>query len=826
MKKRIIKVFSLMLSLTLILTIFNFNTAVNAADIYSNNDNARVSVHDPSIVKGDDGKYYVFGSHLASASSDDLIDWYSTSSTMTDDIYSYLSPNSMSWKENCAKALEWTDAYQEAMGYSEDEWQYNCWASDVIYNEAMGKWCLYACCSIWGLTQSVIFLATSDTIDGEYTFVDTMVYSGFTSANMTTREQDKKKYNYTHTNMVEVLGEDYCNDNIKNSKTGYFTSSYTYNCSYGAYPNCIDPTAFTDKDGNMWMVYGSYSGGCYVVPLVEETGLIDWDYMQEHTSDGYDIYFGKQISSTCADSEGTGEGPYIIYDEESGYYYFYLTYGGLAGDGGYNIREYRSENPDGPYVDKAGNLATDQINTGIKLDGNYYFSSCAGAYLSGGHSSSLIDDDGKMYQAYHTRFYNDSGSGHQLRVHQMLRTSDGWAVMLPYEYEGETVSETGYDTSEIVGTYEFVNNTNMTQRLESGADLSSIVLPTTTIELAADGTIYGLVEYGYSITNANTSQTAVSGTWSKTDGTYYATFVINGITYEGVFCKQYDESADKNEVMTFAAIGTNNCEIWGVQTNNHNPTITTQVVEPTCTEDGYTVSVCSTCGKTYTDSYTVISATGHNFGDNLQYCSVCGTANPNYISSDSSSASSSTGTSSSTVTTGTSASTASYTVSSVSLSKKSYTYNGKKRKPSVVAKDSNGNVISSDNYTVTYAKGCKKVGKYKVTVTFNGNYSGTYTLYFTIKPKGTKFTKISSTKASLSIAWKKQTKQTTGYQIQYSTSKKFKKAKTVTVSKSSKTSSTISKLKSNKKYYVRVRTYKTVKVTGKATKIYSSWSKA
>ncbi|MGN0522144.1 MAG: fibronectin type III domain-containing protein, partial [Eubacterium sp.] len=70
--------------------------------------------------------------------------------------------------------------------------------------------------------------------------------------------------------------------------------------------------------------------------------------------------------------------------------------------------------------------------------------------------------------------------------------------------------------------------------------------------------------------------------------------------------------------------------------------------------------------------------------------------------------------------------------------------------------------------------------------------------------------------------WKKLTTQTTGYQIQYSTSSKFTKAKTVTVSKNSTTSKTISKLKANKKYYVRVRTYKTV--DGK--KIYSAWSKA
>ena len=67
--------------------------------------------------------------------------------------------------------------------------------------------------------------------------------------------------------------------------------------------------------------------------------------------------------------------------------------------------------------------------------------------------------------------------------------------------------------------------------------------------------------------------------------------------------------------------------------------------------------------------------------------------------------------------------------------------------------------------------------------------------------------------------------QTTGYEIQYSTSSKFKEAKTVAVTKNKTISKTITKLTSKKKYYVRIRTYKSVKVSGKTTKIYSDWSK-
>lgn len=74
-----------------------------------------------------------------------------------------------------------------------------------------------------------------------------------------------------------------------------------------------------------------------------------------------------------------------------------------------------------------------------------------------------------------------------------------------------------------------------------------------------------------------------------------------------------------------------------------------------------------------------------------------------------------------------------YKASKITLSKTSYTYNGKTQKPTVVVKDSQGNTISSSNYTVTYSSGCKKAGTYKVAVTFKGHYSGSKTLTYTIK---------------------------------------------------------------------------------------------
>ena len=140
--------------------------------------------------------------------------------------------------------------------------------------------------------------------------------------------------------------------------------------------------------------------------------------------------------------------------------------------------------------------------------------------------------------------------------------------------------------------------------------------------------------------------------------------------------------------------------------------------------------------------------------------------------------------------------------------------------PAVSVEDVNGGIISSDNYDIKYEKGSKNVGRYYVKVTFKGNYSGSKTEYFNIIPNGTKIVKLKAKKKGISIKIKKQRTQTTGYQIQYSLDRNFKKSKTKTIKKSTQTSLTIKGLKAKKEYYVRVRTYK---AKGNK-KFYSSWS--
>lgn len=164
-------------------------------------------------------------------------------------------------------------------------------------------------------------------------------------------------------------------------------------------------------------------------------------------------------------------------------------------------------------------------------------------------------------------------------------------------------------------------------------------------------------------------------------------------------------------------------------------------------------------------------------------------------------------------------------LSAIKPSVTNVTYNGKAQQPTVVITDTTGQIVAPSNYTLTYSNN-KNVGQAAVTATGIGNYTGTLTAVFNIVPKGTNLSKVTAKKKSFLAKWKKQSAQTSGYELQYATNAKFKGAKIKTVKKNKTTSIAVKKLKAKKKYYVRVRTYKTVKINGKSMKLYSNWSKA
>ncbi|ADL52282.1 RICIN domain-containing protein [Clostridium cellulovorans] len=417
------------------------------------------------------------------------------------------------------------------------------WAPDPIYNPSYvwadgskGAYMMYYCTSSTYI-RSCIGYAVSKSVTGPYQYVDTVIYSGFTSSDnnvTTTSSLGTKTVNtsYKNTNIPELIDKGI----LTGTRSGWFNNG-AYNNSL--FPNAIDPTLVFDKSGKLWMTYGSWSGGIYILQIDTATGQPIYPRTSSGNTDGY---FGTRIAGGYGKS---GEAPYIVYDSASGYYYLYVTYGWLGKDGGYHIRLYRSSTINGNYVDAAGNSAiftssTNQANIGIKLFGNYKFSSIPTGYKSGGHNSAFIDTDGQRYLVYHTRF-NNGTEMHEVRVHQQFLNADKWPVTAVYEYLGSTISSTGYSTSDMCGTYQFIN-------MGKDATTANVgMLTTQSVTLNSNGTITG----------------SVTGTWSYTSGSYYCSMVIGGVTYKGVFFKQKDESSSHTSVMTFSLIGTNNQSIWG-----------------------------------------------------------------------------------------------------------------------------------------------------------------------------------------------------------------------------------------------------------------------
>ncbi len=512
--------------------------AVSAADYTANK--ARVSVHDPSVFKDENtGTYYVFGSHIDAAKSSDLQNWRSFTNgyaTTNNVLFGNLS-------QSLKKPFAWAGENLEdcAGGFS-------VWAPDVIWNPdyintdgSKGAYLMYFCTSSTYI-RSVIGFAVSKNVEGPYTCVDTLIYSGFTKNDQyvtsSTKNVNKK---YTSTNIPELISSGQVTMN-----NSWFSGN---NFNNQLFPNAIDPTIYYGTDGRMYMCYGSWSGGIFSLEIDKATGKCIHPKTGT-TADGrmVDSYFGTKISGGYGKS---GEGPFIEYNADTGYYYLWVTYGGLTSNDGYNMRVGRAKDPLGPYTDPSGKnmvLPTnpDLNSVGLKVMTNYKFSSLERAYMACGHNSVLRDDDGQWYLLNHARF-DDGSEFHQVRVHAMNFNEAGWPVVMPYEYSGEEWSENGFEPASLTGTYEFINH---------GSGTDGKITTASKIALNADGSISG----------------AVTGTWHESDDSAAADFTVGNVTYHGFFNPQYDETGKGSRVMTFTAVGNNNQTIWGAGTSAWNGT--------------------------------------------------------------------------------------------------------------------------------------------------------------------------------------------------------------------------------------------------------------
>ena len=531
----------------------------------------RVSVHDPSVVWDANSKtYYIFGSHRASAKSKDMMSWtaftapwQTATSKDAANKDAFTTPAVKKVKKGgkeidlpAFNAHDWSAAIAKSGTVSWGSIDRNMWAPDVIWNPTMKKWCMYL--SINGLKwNSSIILLTSDNIEGPYLYQAPVVIGGF---NVTSNSGT----DYKLTDLELVIGE-----------LSTLPERYNVGDKWGdRYPNNIDPCVFFDEQGKLWMSYGSWSGGIWMLELDEKTGLRDYDvtYELKGTGNGItvDPYFGKKIAGGYYVS---GEASYI--EHIGNHYFLFMSYGGLqAGgkaddynNGGYQMRVFRSEDPDGPYIDARN---TDAVFTSYKLNFGPNANDNRGINIFGaygdwgnqavgkngeraqGHNSIIAAEDGRTYLVYHTRFQN-RGEEHEVRVHQVFQNKDGWLVAAPFEYTGETVKSDDIATSQqiatanIPGTYKLLIHKFKLDHTKKQAQKP------VEIELKADGTITG----------------EATGTWTNTEGTSYISIKLqsSSYAYEGVMIEQTLEPTN-DKAVAFTAVNRSGETIWGYKAQN------------------------------------------------------------------------------------------------------------------------------------------------------------------------------------------------------------------------------------------------------------------
>lgn len=282
-------------------------------------------------------------------------------------------------------------------------------------------------------------------------------------------------------------------------------------------PNVIDPQVFFDKQGQLWMVYGSYSGGIFMLKMDKNTG-------KPLAGQGY----GKRL---LGGNHLRIEGSYILYNKKTDYYYLFLSFGGLAADGGYNIRVARSKNPDGPYLDAQGHNFTKlrgpngtqfddkaMAKYGVKLMGNFTWDTkkpYKSGYVSPGHNSAIIDPKtGKTFLVFHTRFPG-TGEAYEDRVHQLFWTKAGWPVATPLRYAKGTITK--YKLDQVIGNYKVI---------QMNKTVSAKITTPKTLTIKTNGAI---------------TMSGTSASLKLNQSGEQSTIKIGGKVYQGFFISQWDQ---------------------------------------------------------------------------------------------------------------------------------------------------------------------------------------------------------------------------------------------------------------------------------------------
>lgn len=209
--------------------------------------------------------------------------------------------------------------------------------------------------------------------------------------------------------------------------------------------NAIDANIISDAEtGEQYMVYGSFWGGCHILKLDKETGLA--------AEDG----IGQCLARRPAWMSGAIEGPYMVYNPDTEYYYLFVSYGSLKMD--YQVRVGRSKKITGPFLDYNGrdmaDISDEDGSIGLMQFCGYQWNEGV-PHMAPGHNSVLHNNRDEWYLVCHIRqknFHADYLEPSTMQVRKMYWTESGWPVLAAEPYTGEIPQEILQEA--LLGKYE------------------------------------------------------------------------------------------------------------------------------------------------------------------------------------------------------------------------------------------------------------------------------------------------------------------------------------------------------------------------------------
>lgn len=406
------------------------------------------NVHDPSVMKADDGYYYMyctdagFGDpqaghgHFHCRRSSNLVDWEYIGAAM---------PSTPSWVQQKLNEIR----ANMGLGYSTAGTNYGYWAPCVRKVKS----------NLYRMYYSIV---VPGTINGDGTWSERAFIGLMETADPASNNWQDKGFVIT---------------NYSDKELNYKVAANDWEKCYFKY-NAIDPSFIITPEGEHWLIYGSWHSGFAAVQLNPETGKTIVDPLPNPWGADNEAAYGKRIFTRNAASRWQGaEAPEVIYHD--GYYYLFMAYDAL--DVPYNTRVVRSTKVDGPYESVTGTNVTNGGEAFPIMTHPYKFSGDHG-WVGIAHCAIFDDGNGNYYYASQGRFPADYDSwasnaimlGH---VRSIQWLSGGWPTVMPERFAA--VPKVAITADDIAGSWEHINLAYQYGTMKTSS----------TMTFAADGTI-------------------------------------------------------------------------------------------------------------------------------------------------------------------------------------------------------------------------------------------------------------------------------------------------------------------------------------------------